>query len=348
MPVVGILALGAVPATAASAGVRTTPVRSGLSAPVPGFTVLDSVACPTAATCVSVGSGGSEDQYGKSAIVTASTGAVKAWTGGLINQMPNAVACPPKATTCLMVADDAIATVNVSTGAMKVTAVPKRPSNGIVALDAIACASPTTCYAVGFEGTEASSQGVVLRLSVTGKILSKETGTARALGAIACPVTTRCLMSGNKSGHGRIQLLTNGHIGTSKALPADTYVHSISCFGASLCYALGGNSQATPEVTSELFPLNPTTGAVGHVLKVTGFNGTGLTCISATRCLVVGFTGSGSTAKPGVVVVSNGSPGSPTDYAGEALDSVACATPSRCYAVGLGSTAAVVDKVSAG
>ncbi|HEV8064713.1 MAG TPA: hypothetical protein VGP46_07770, partial [Acidimicrobiales bacterium] len=181
VPIVGILSLAVVPAAAAGAGTWPSPGRPTITAPVAGLTNLSSIACPTAGACVSVGLGGSEDQYGRSAIVTVSSGAVKLWSGGLLNQSPNAVGCAPKATTCLMVADDAVATVNVSTGAMKVTAVPKRPTNGIVAVSAIACASATTCYAVGFEGTPSASQAIVLTLTSAGKVRSKETGTGRGI-----------------------------------------------------------------------------------------------------------------------------------------------------------------------
>ncbi len=82
-----------------------------------------------------------------------------------------------------------------------------------------------------------------------------------------------------------------------------------------------------------------------------GFSGgTGaneISCISATTCLVVGYTGSGSTAKDAVVAVVNGKPGAPTHYSGTdfPFDSVGCASASRCYAVGSSSTGAVVIKV---
>jgi hypothetical protein len=154
-------------------------------------------------------------------------------------------------------------------------------------------------------------------------------------------------MSDNKSTGVRIQLLSNGHIGTSHALPANTYVEDIACYAASLCYALGGDSNASPVSTDELFPINPTTGAVGKAITLKSFSGTGLTCISATGCLVVGFKGSGATAEPGVTVVSNGSPGPVTIYPGVSLDGIACATTTRCWAVGLGKSDAVVDKVAA-
>jgi hypothetical protein len=93
---------------------------------------------------------------GKSMVIDAVTGTARAWSGSL-GQAMNAVACPGT-TTWLAVADDAVATVQVSTGAMKVTAKPQPPTGGIVAIGDLACASATTCYAAGFEGTEGASR----------------------------------------------------------------------------------------------------------------------------------------------------------------------------------------------
>jgi hypothetical protein len=172
------------------------------------------------------------------------------------------------------------------------------------------------------------------------------------MGAIACPSSSLCLMSDASPAGVSIQLLKDGKPGTSKPLPASTYVEAISCFKASLCYALGGNSKLSPSPIDELFPLNPKTGAIGTMATIgggfsAGTGANGIRCLSATTCLVAGYTGSGSTAKPAMVVVSNGKPGAPVNYKGSdfPFDSVGCASDSRCYAVGSSSTGAVVVKV---
>ena len=62
----------------------------------------------------------------------------------------------------------------------------------------------------------------------------------------------------------------------------------------------------------------------------------------------VGFEAlAAETAKPAMVVVSNGKPGAPVNYKGSdfPFDGVGCASDSRCYAVGSSSTGAVVVKV---
>jgi hypothetical protein len=328
----GVLTL---PAAAAAA---TGPVA--ITGSVAGVNSLFQVTCPTTSACVAVGTDGNLN--GKSVIITAATGAAKAWPGDLANDAMNSVACPGT-TTCLAVADDAVATVAVSTGAMKVTARPQGPAGGIVAMGTIACASATTCYAAGFEGTESSSKATVFVLSAAGKLLSKRTGEGTGVGSIACPSSTLCLMADHRTTGEVIQQLSNGHFGTSHKLPANTFIQVVACFKASLCYALGGNTTSSPEVADELFPVNPATGAPGRPVALGAFDGIGLTCISATECRIAGFITPAFT--PAVLNVTSGQPGTPASEPGSSLSGIACATTALCYAVGSDSSGAIVDKV---
>jgi len=131
-------------------------------------------------------------------------------------------------------------------------------------------------------------------------------------------------------------------------VPASTYVQAMSCYKASLCYALGGNSTSSPIATNEIFPRTPKTGAIGSMAKISGFDGTDISCISASTCLISGFTGSGAAAKAAVVTVVNAKPGTPVNYPGSSLSfhSLACASTSACYAVGSSSSGGIVDKVT--
>jgi hypothetical protein len=334
----GILAVPAVASAAQGPGAPRTPV--------PGVGALSGVTCPTATTCVSVGDDGNFN--GKSAIINAATGAVKAWSGDLANSGTlNAVACPGTK-SCVAVADDTVASVAVSGGAMKVTATPPPPTNGIVALGTIACASATRCYAAGFEGSPAAGTATVVSLSAAGKLLATKQNSGKGIAAIACPSATLCLMGENYSTGLTIQLLNNGKFGAKRSLPANTFIAAIACFKASVCYALGGNSTSSPVLADELFPLNPATGAVGTMATIGGsFNGASLSCLNATTCLAAGFTESGTTIKNAAVAIVKGKPGTPKNYAGTfGLRSVACASASRCYAVGPSSSGtAIVDKV---
>jgi hypothetical protein len=335
-----VAAVAATAILAAPAAARAAQGPGGPRTPVPGVSALSGVTCPTATACVTAGS---DDNFnGKSAVINAATGAVKAWSGDLANDPMNAIACAGT-TSCLAVADDAVASVRVSSGAMKVTATPKKPASGIVALGAIACAGTTACYAVGFEGTEASSKATVVRLSPAGKLLATKKNGGTGIGAIACPSASLCLMGEHYTSGTVIQLLKNGAFGTSHTLPAGRYLQAISCYKASLCYALGGSGSSAPD---ELFPLNPKTGTPGKTATINGFNGANLSCINATTCLVSGLTGTGTAAKNAVVAVVKGKPGKPARYAGSfGLRDVACASASACYAVGASSSGAIVDKV---
>jgi hypothetical protein len=336
-------------AAVAAVGVLTVPAAAsaapGPSASVtsvPGVSSLNGVTCPTAKACVSVGL---DNNFtgGKSAVITVATGAVKAWSGDLANDPMNAVACP-STTSCLAAADGAVASVAVSNGAMKVTAKPKKPVVGIVALGTIACAGTTACYAAGFEGNESASKAVVIRLSPAGKLLATEKSKGTSIAAIACPSASLCLLGEHFTSGESIVLLNNGAFGASHALPAGSYIEAMSCYKASLCYALGGNGSSTPD---EVFPLNPKTGAIGSSATISGFNGAAVSCLSASTCVVVGLTGTGSTAKAATVTVVNGKPGKPTIYPGSSLSfhGVACPSSSVCYAAGSSSSGAIVDKV---
>lgn len=336
------LALGIVLASlsASPAGATLAPgrARTGVS----GVQSLDSVACPTTARCVAVGT--DENLNGKSAIINVSSGAATPWSGVLEDQDPNAVACPT-ATTCLTVSDDVVATVKVSTGAMRVTATLKLPTNGIVALDAIACASRNSCYAVGFQGPLASADALIVHLSASGKVLGETTGTKLGIGigTIACPSRSLCLFSIHTSTGEWIERLKSGHPGVKNPVPSNTYIQALTCYKAKVCFALAGSDSA--QRTDELFPINPKTGSLGAVRDLGGFSGDGIACASAVRCLIAGFLGTGSKAKTAVIVVTKGKPGKPTVVSGSYLSGIACATSTVCYAVGGEASGGLVERV---
>jgi hypothetical protein len=333
----GLCGLGAAMPAAASV---TAP--AGGQGTVPGIGSLMAITCPTAKACVGVGSNGDFD--GQSAAIDAATGHVKPWSGTLANDSLNAVACPGK-TTCLAVSDDAIASAKVATGALKQTATLPEPSSGIWALGAIACAGSKACYAVGFEGTEVASSAVVVKLSAAGKVVktTKESGTGMA--AIACPSSTTCLVADYLKPSEFIPPLTNGKLGSGHKLPANTYVERISCYGAKLCYALSGKVSAGR--TDEMIPLNPKTGQPGKAVSLGSVNGDGMACYSSTQCIVVGYTGAGSSAEAVSLVVSKGKAGPLTHYTIDngSFAAVGCATAKLCYGVGESAGVAIVDKV---
>lgn len=336
----------AVVATLASVAAASVAARTSSSAtPVAGVNSLNSIACPTEKTCVAVGI--DNDQSGKSATIAAASGQAKAWSGTIKDDPMNAVACAGK-NSCLAVADGVVATVGASSAAMKVTAVPKKPKTGILAVGQIACAGTKRCYAVGFEGTEGHSNALVLTLSPAGKLLSNKKDQGTGIGAIACPSSALCLMGDARTSGEVIQLLNSGKPGASHPLPAHTYDQSMSCYKAKLCYVLGGTSTGNTSETDELFPLNPKTGKIGSKATIKNFSGNDISCISATTCLVSGFTLPFSVSEPAIVAVVKGKAGKPVTYptsnSGN-FHAVACVGTSECYAVGSSSSGAIVEKV---
>jgi hypothetical protein len=336
----GLCWLGAAVPASATVTLRAT----GAATSVRGVSTLEAIACPTAKGCVAVGSS-TNFTNGRSAGINAATGSVRVWPGSLAGVVPTAIACPGKS-TCLATANRAVASVKVSGAAMRVTATIPLPSVGIIALGSIACAGSKVCYAVGFEGTEAASKALLVEISAAGKILAKVTGSGTGYGAIACPSATTCLVAEHTKTAELIVPLKNGRLGAGRKLSAHTYVDSISCYAAKLCYALGGVLTSVTDRTDELIPLNPKTGQPGKPVNLGAVNGDGFSCYSATQCVVVGFTGLGQKAVAASVVVTKGKRGPVRHYASYLpFDAVACATAKLCYAVGPGlapSGAAVV------
>jgi len=340
------LTAGGAAASAASAATSVAARHDGSATTVSGLNTLDAIACPTAKACVAVGSN-TALTGARSVAINAATGAVKAWPGSVAGGFLDAVACPV-ATRCVAVSDDAVETVAVSNAALKLTGTVKA-SSGITAMDAIACAGSAACYAVGFQGTEFASKALLVKISAAGKILSTVTSAGgTGIGAIACPSARTCLLAEHTKTAELAVPLTGGRLGTARAFPAGTFVQAVSCYGAKLCYALGGHISTGPVRTNEMFPLNPKTAAVGKPISLGGFSGDGLDCYSATQCVVVGFTGSGATAVASVVTVTKGKVGAVTHYPSyEPFDSAGCATAKLCYAVGPGkaSGTAVVVRI---
>jgi hypothetical protein len=300
---------------------------------VSGVSSLTAIACPTGSTCVAVGFN-SNTSVGKGVVINAATGAAKLGSGGPANLYPESVACPTK-TTCLAAADNRIASVKASNGAMKVTATLPAPKTGIVAEGAIACAGSKTCYAVGFEGTEAASKALLVKLSAAGKVLKKTTTSGTGFGAIACPSSKTCLVAEHTKTGELIVPLTSGRLGSGHKLPASTYVQEISCDAAKLCYALSGKVSGDTARTDEMIPLSPKTGKPGKAVSLHTVNGDGVDCYSSTQCIVVGYTGIGSSATTVSLKVTKGKAGPLTKYASvaEPFAAVGCATSTRCYAV---------------
>lgn len=336
----GVVTIAAIPLSTAAATV-------GRSRSTVANVDLGAIACPSSTRCVAGGSNSSGD--GVAAVVKPSSSTAKVGPNHLNNFDIEAVACPDK-TTCLATATGTIARIEAATGKLVVAAKLSRPKSGIAAVDNLACASSKACYAVGFEGSEESSIGIIVHLSSTGAVLgTTKEKSATDIGTIACTSKSLCLVSvAHGAGGGAIELVKNGKPGKSHALPADRYVQALACYGARLCYVLAGK-RATVDRSNLLVAINPKTGTLGKTVSLpAAFSGDGLACASATRCVTVGFKGQGASAVGGAFVITKGKAGRFEKLAG-GPSGVACSSAFVCTAVGAerGRTfGGIVDRIA--
>jgi hypothetical protein len=293
----------------------------------PGTVNLGAVACVSTVRCVAVGA--NDEQSGKVALITAATGAAMPWSGSTASVL-NSIACPTAA-RCIAITADASARVTVATGATSIVTTLHAPTGEIVALGAIACPTAAGCFAVGFEGTELHAKALLAHFSATGANLGTTvTTSSTGFSSIACPTTTRCLLAAYNGSVETIRLLVNGHLGTAHAFPAKIFVQAIACYQAAICFAIGGHDST--ERADLLYSINPTTGVVGSAATIAGtFSGNGLACSSASRCIVVGFTGP---SKAAYDIVTNDHPAAVHATPYEGLADVACTTSGVCVGVG--------------
>ncbi len=323
--VVVVLVAGAAlaPAAAEAAPPATATTIADLSDPAMTTGVLSAVACPSATTCLAVGSGPSQGAVAVASVTgsVATWGALEPSSGDAGNFFAwSAIACP-SATTCLAVgADDANAVITVATlsaGTWSWTPTTELPNDasGAGSLAAIACPSATTCLAVGADG---NSVGIATVATATAggwtwspetTLLADSSGQG-GLSAIACPSATTCVAVGSDGSLG----VAAGATGT----------------GATWTWG--------PESAIEL-------GAASAGLG--GLNG--VACASAATCVAVGSDNSDA-------VVTSGTRGAtgwtwepeqivtPDASGGGELSAVAC--PSSAVCVAVGSTIANGDVVS--
>jgi hypothetical protein len=290
---------------------------------------VSAIACQSAARCVAVGVDASEN--GKTAVVNTANAAATTWSGDLSEHVLESVACAVT-TQCVAISGDVTVAVTAATGAARIVATFHAPTNEIVALGSIECPSASSCYAVGFEGTEVHSKAMLVHVSAGGASLGTTLeASSTGFGSIACTSTTSCLLAAaDGAGVEKIQLLTNGHLGAARALPAKTYVQDLACFEAKSCVALAGKvGNNRPD---EILTINPATGALESSHTIAGtFSGNELACPSTTECIVTGFK---APEKPEIDIVTKGVPAAPRAIGGVGVGGIGCTTKGVCFAVG--------------
>jgi hypothetical protein len=226
--------------------------------------VVSSISCPSATWCTAVGQyNASPEQYGlilrrSKNKWTAAAAPVPAGAGAVGSL--HAVSCPA-VTRCFaggsQVGESGAAQQLLMLtwwknkwSAVKVALPKNAAANSEAAIDAIACATTTTCIAVGSYETSAGDQDGFL-LAWSGRNWTTRTAPVppnagadpvTSLNAAACPVSSRCVVGGEyedaaSQPHGL--LLTWSHDKwTAAETPGGYDVHAISCPSPSRCFAL--------------------------------------------------------------------------------------------------------------
>ncbi len=237
-------------------------------------------------------------------------------------------------------------------------------------LTGIACPSPTSCVAVGSVAGSPHAEGVVVRITSgiagAGEVIA---GTYD-LEAVACPGVTQCEAVGsNYSGGGFVVPIThvpgrnavrpnysggdggfvvpitNGVPGRVEAVPGSRDLNGIACPSAHACVAVG-----EPASTYGGLVVPMTNGTPGTLQIVpSAYELTAVACGSNTDCQAIGdsaLAATSGTLQGLLLAIVSGAPQKPVlvaettsgKWSEFSFTGIACATSSRCEAVGANMT----------
>ena len=209
-------------------------------------------------------------------------------------------------------------------------------------LNAVACASDTDCFAVGWAGSERGILGgtsLVKRWDGTTWSVVAVPNSLGTLEGIACPSATSCFAIGGNAG----ALRWDGAAWSLLSSPAagfDSALKGIACSSASNCFAVGVNGAEPNQTLIEhwdgttwtIVPSPTPTGASSPELL-------GVACPSASVCFAVGASDGSPLVErwDGTAWSLVASPPANVTFP-PALESVVCSDVSDCFAVGGGSS----------
>ncbi|MDH2903415.1 MAG: hypothetical protein PXZ08_05630, partial [Actinomycetota bacterium] len=290
------------------------PITNGVTSTaqaVTGTLSLSAIACPTATSCVALGTSSSgavvvsitlaaTDTFGVSSTVSG----IKAW---------NAIACPTS-TQCEAVAGG-------FSGPMFVPITSGTPGTaqavtGSYYLSGIACPSATTCEAVGtFENGASSFVGDIIPIvnGVPGAL--QQVPGIQNLNGIACPTATSCEVAGTNPGPSLgewVDAAVSIELGTTDAFGPVWPVQvvdgrpAVACATSTSCAVVDSNVQVYNGFISNGTETPFTNGFPGETQAAPSTAGlTGAACPTATSCIGVGSQtislGSGNTGVEGAV-----------------------------------------------
>jgi hypothetical protein len=235
----------------------------------------------------------------------------------------------------------------------KVQAIPSPPGGGT--LDDMACASASSCTAVGSFGANTLAE----RWDGTSWAIQSTPNPSRLLtldlSGVSCSSADACTAVGYYQTSSGYFTLAERWDGTSWAIQstpnpsrsAFSRLSTVACTSASLCIAVG---DAGPNMLAELWngtswtiQKTPRSGAGVSALPL------GISCTAASACTVVGFdqtsSGSGTLAErwngTSWAIQSTPHPSGSTD---SSLSTVSCASGTACTAVGYSDVGTLAER----
>ena len=220
----------------------------GIPQEVTGTSDLDGLACPSATSCIAVGT--NDARVGVVVAVTSGTpGSAKTIAG---TTELSAVACP-SATSCLAVGDlfefndeeGASPASNAGVGVVVPISGGAPGSAQTVAgtsrLPGVACPSSTNCVAVG--SNAAVSAGVVVPVAPGGAPGAPQAVTGHLqLFGVACPNSSGCVAAGSfisEQGPGvLVPIAPDGTVGTVQSVSGLLSVNAVGCSNTTSCLAV--------------------------------------------------------------------------------------------------------------
>jgi hypothetical protein len=311
-----------------------------------GVDLLEDVVCPSQTTCFAVGGMASPSEPGW---IIGSSDAGHSWN--LVDRVPpgdslNAIACP-SATECVAVGSQGpgqgvtanfVPLVVVTTDAgrhwVQVT-VPAR----LEILSDVACATVTTCLAVGAGLIRTTDGGMDWTVVSTPGWTSPATpGPPAGIDSVTCPTASFCLIGGGKgapteslsavSDNGGLSWSTAAHVAAGNGLGEVSCSSSQNCVGLAESLATNTYGTGTPVVTAD----------GGHSwTRISSPVGGGLTCVGDFCISVGGLWQSATNTYPGDAFVSTdgGLSWTPVSFTtSQGLTSVAGTSIGHCVAVG--------------
>lgn len=313
----------------------------------PASTTLNAVSCVSPVWCMAVGS--SIAPAGTPVAVAewwnGSTWATAPMPASLVPLDLRGVACT-STSWCVAVGDSGgpplpssrtlAETWNGTTWTLSATPNPPGPAND--SLDAVSCASASACIAVGSANSDTSAlaeawDGANWSLQ---SIPSTATGSAPPLHAISCAAASACVAVGDQPS----AAAWDGTSWTTLTVPdpgGSQPLTGVSCTSAMACIAVGGQ---------QIDALSGSTWTVQQFDTTPPFEtASALSCRSASACTAVGDDSAGHvTAQEWDGMhwtIQAGINPAPAQHI--ALDSVSCAAPNNCLAVGTASLSGNTD-----